>query len=369
MSKVRHIIGCMTGTSLDGLDAALVRIVGEGLTLKAELVEQVSAHFDDALREGLRQLATGQPCRAIDIMRLARQLGELHAQVVQPMTQKQSVDLIVLHGQTVWHAPQDEVGAMSWQLIDPWPVVRRCAVPVVYDLRQADLIAGGQGAPITPLADWILFRSDTVSRALVNLGGICNITWLPKGCQPGDVQGEDVGPCNLLLDGLVQRLFGLPYDEHGRLAARGGGSSLVYRLMMQAPFFNRPRPRSTGREDFSPAWIDQLIRDTGLPNYDMLASAVDAVAHLITEATIGVADEVILAGGGAKNKALERRLRELGRDQVKVRLLSELGVAGEAREAMEFAVLGALAMDGVRLTLPQITGCDQPGKFGTWVYP
>ncbi len=369
MNRVRHIVGCMTGTSLDGLDAALVRIDGEGLHLQATLIEHVSAEFDDSLREGLKQWASGQPSRAIDIMRLARRLGELHAQVVQPMTQRSAVDLVVLHGQTVWHSPHDEVGAMSWQLIDPWPVVRKCGVPVVYDLRQADLIAGGQGAPITPLADWVLFRSDTVSRAMVNLGGICNITFLPKGCSTTEVQGEDVGPCNLLLDGLAQRLFGLPYDEHGRLAARGGASSLMLRLVKQAPFFERPRPRSTGREDFSPAWIDQLLRDTGLPNHDMLASAVDAVAHLIVEAATGRAEEIVLAGGGAKNKALERRLRELGRDRVKVRLLSELGVAGDAREAMAFAVLGALAMDGVQLTLPQITGCNQPGKFGTWVYP
>lgn len=390
----------MTGTSLDGLDAVLAEINGTGLDMTARYHAMVSKELDAPadstgsaksfdLRSVLRTLASGQPAPPLVYLQAARQLGELHAQaLVELAAQGPRLDLVVAHGQTIWHAPDvctDAAagrtsgggGGYSWQLFDPWPIVYRLGVPVVYDLRQADIIAGGQGAPITPLSDWVMYRHPQRSRLIVNLGGICNVTRLPAGCRPGQVTGSDVGPCNLLIDGMVALAFsGMKFDDQGKLAAAGGVSSILYRLLTEASFFQRAQPRSTGREDFSPAFMEELYQRTGLKPHDQIASAVDAVARLIaTEVERQPTDEVILAGGGTSNRVLVRAIRQHCPPAAQVILSDELGIPTQAREAMGFAVLGALAQDGLPITLPQVTGARHdgdhhgPGRAGAWVYP
>ncbi len=370
--RTRWVVGCMTGTSLDGLDAALVEVRGTGLAMSARLERVVSLPMSLELQKSLRGLASGEPAPPLTYLKAARALGEWHAEAVGKLIQglvvASGLSLVAAHGQTIWHAPAEH---LSWQLFDPWPVVRRWGVPVVYDLRQADLVAGGQGAPITPLADWVLFRDSARPRVVVNLGGICNVTWLPAGSGPQEVRGEDIGPCNLMLDGLVRLMLPpLAFDEDGKLAGRGGASSLVYRLVKEAPFFQRPRPRSTGREDFTAGWVEELRAAAGLGVHDLLASACAAVGHLIDDyvAASGLAEgDVVLAGGGVKNKALFLQIRDRLHERGWEVLLSDaLGVPAAAREAMEFAVLGALAQDGVAITLPGVTGVERPGKAGAW---
>ncbi len=381
----------MTGTSLDGLDAALVAIEGSGLSMTARAVEMVSMPLG-ALRESLAKLARGEPAEPLVYMRAARALGQLHALAIEQLIKQavdqghlhdaRAIDFVVAHGQTIRHEPRDVsgdaavgdaggrgAGAMSWQLMDPWPIVRNLGLRVCYDLRQADLIAGGQGAPITPLADWVLYRHGQRRRAIVNLGGICNLTLLPAAdsATPAQITGGDIGPCNLLLDGLVARAFpGLTYDQDGKLAVRGGSTSLIHRLLRQAPYFSRPQPRSTGREDFNDAWLDALHRDAGLQPHDLIASAVEAVARLVADEVTGRCDEVILAGGGARNPVLVRAIADHCRGKAAVTLSDDVGIAATAREAAGFAVLGALSQDGVPITLPQITGSTNPGVAGVW---
>jgi 1,6-anhydro-N-acetylmuramate kinase len=243
-------------------------------------------------------------------------------------------------------------------------------VPVCYDLRQADLIAGGQGAPITPIADWILFpRPSTV----VNLGGICNISFVTPF--PEDTFGGDVCPCNLLIDGVVKHLFPpLRYDEDGRIAAKGVATPLTD-LLDPAGFHATFEPRSLGRERFSDRWASAVADEAcqSMTPHDVVASAVGSVAH-----EIGYFTEehdhpgpLILAGGGSRNPALVRAIRSSCSQYVPedIRLSDELGVPVEAREALEFAVLGALSQDGVPITLPRVTGAKEPGRAGVWVYP
>lgn len=380
--QTRWVVGCMTGTSLDGLDAALVRIDGRGLSIRGSLAAQVSLPLGD-LGAQLRSIAEGAAVTAAQLRRAAARLGRLHVHAVAHLAQRtdRDIDLVVAHGQTIWHGPGEH---LSFQLFDPWPVVRALGVPVVHDLRGADLVAGGQGAPITPLADWLLMRDNRRHRVVVNLGGIINVTDLPPRSDPDDVSGEDIGPCNLLLDGLVRRLLpGRDYDDHGELAARGRPFDGVTQILRTSPFFARPRPRTTGREDFSQRWLDELLaamrqmwggRAGGDEGPDILASAVHGIADLIVDdlnarrrENAGL--EVVLAGGGTHNLTLMDAITtRLGRGAT-VLTSDELGVPVSMREAMAMATLGALAADEYPITLPQVTGARTTGRPGVWVYP
>jgi len=367
--RTRWIVGCMTGTSLDAVDVVLAKVTGSGL----EMTAQPIGHLDQSLgplADRLRALASGTPAPPIDVLRAARALGELHAEAVARLLEQCEhgpIDLVAAHGQTIWHAPDEN---LSWQLFDPWPIVRRLKVPVVCDLRQSDLIAGGQGAPITPLADWILYRHATRERLVVNLGGICNVTHLPAGGSPDQVRGGDVGPCNLLIDGLVRLLFaGQPFDRDGKLAGQGTPHAELYDRVRQAPFFARPAPRSTGREDFSDDWVRSLATGWTADPHDLVASAVDAVARLIANAAEDChAADLILAGGGAHNPLLVQAIRQHAPER-NVVLSDDLGIPVQAREALAFAALAALSQDGIPITLPAITGATEPTRAGTWVYP
>ncbi|MEO0514737.1 MAG: anhydro-N-acetylmuramic acid kinase [Planctomycetota bacterium] len=383
--RVRHVIGCMTGTSLDGLDAALTRITGTGLDMTAEFVGMVSAPLPDALRTTLLSMANGEPYPPIEYMRAARYLGVVHAEACAELisTHGQAaensggggIDFVVAHGQTIWHAPADR---LSWQLFDPWPIVRTLNLPVCYDLRQADLVADGEGAPITPIADWVMYRKYGLGVVVLNLGGIANVTKLTGDVM--DTEGRDVYPCNLLIDGVVQQLFpGKKFDNDGQVSAQGISSDYVHNLLMKHPkiiaadegFENW----SLGREDVGPEWIKKIVDQApqGLRAADIVASTVDAVGRWLG-LEMDSAHLNILAGGGTKNPILVDKLKASASSRsrpkpVKTVLSDELGIPCEAREAMGFAVLGALSADGVPITLPRVTGSEKPGVTGVWAYP
>jgi 1,6-anhydro-N-acetylmuramate kinase len=371
--RTRIVAGCMTGTSLDGLDVALVKIIGTGLDMQAERLGHHALPLPDELRTTLMSLASGEANEPITYMRAARALGELHADGIEavfvgalaPQIPPDRLDFVTAHGQTIWHAPQDEAGPMSWQLFNPWPIVARLRVPVCYDLRQADLIAGGEGAPLTPIADWVMYREH--GDIVANLGGVLNTTTLSS--RPTEVRGRDVYPCNLLLDGLCQRLFGEPYDEDGRHAGRGRLDAACVLPIDTAICQACDENKSLGRELFPDAWFEGLlasIGDRATPE-DILHTAVRLVAVQLggefREAD-RPKEKLILAGGGAKNRTLVKLIDELGYREP--RLSDDLGIPCEAREAMGFAVLGALSQDGVPISLPQVTGAIDPGVAGVW---
>lgn len=365
----------MTGTSLDALDACLVRIVNRGPAMQAFLAGHQS-HSLASLREALLTLASDQPQTALVYMRTARRFGEMHAHAIQQLCrtflpEQAALSLIAAHGQTICHRSGER---LSWQLLDPWPITRQLGTPVVYDLRQADLVADGEGAPITPMADWLLFRDAGRSRAVVNLGGVCNMTLLPAGTGCEHVAAGDVGPCNLLLDGLARHLFNEPYDADGRRAASGHVRRALVEEIDRHISAAMDEARTLGREQFSDRWITRLIsackreesEGGDVDRSDLLASAVEAVARRIAaDARLRGVEEVIVAGGGAKHPGLVQALsRHLPRTSV---TRSEaLGVPVDAREALAMAVLGALCHDGVAITLPQVTGATAPGVAGTW---
>ncbi len=365
---MRVVIGCMTGTSLDGIDTAVVEIEGGGLDMRVRLVRHCAEGLE-SVAPALRRAADGKLMTAEELGRLALQFGERLAEASDTAAAGVgAVDLVAVHGQTIVHRPP-----LSWQLVNPAPIAARLACPVVFDLRQADLAAGGQGAPITPIADWVIFRAAGVRRAIVNLGGFCNVTMLPPAPEPTPraahadtlkhVQGFDVCACNRVLDDVARRVLGAPYDADGRAALAGTADPGLVAALRELLERQRSAGRSLGTGD------EVRVTGDGCDGPDLLASAVEAVGGCIADA-LGEheLDEIVIAGGGARNGALVKAISRVPRAACPpVRLSSELGVAVAAREAMAMAVLGALCADGIPITLPQVTGCSSPAPVaGSW---
>jgi 1,6-anhydro-N-acetylmuramate kinase len=367
----RLAVGCMTGTSLDSLDAALVGIEGSGLSLRARFHRGVS-HGLDGLAPRLRAVAEQQPTTAAQVAALSRDFALAHVAAVSVLLAGERADLVSVHGQTVHHAPP-----VSWQLLNPWPIAHELRAPVVFDLRGADLAAGGQGAPITPLADLLLFADPVQSLAVVNLGGFCNITLLPPRGEhtdsaARDVRGMDVCACNHLLDGLSRTLLGAPYDDAGAAASSGAVNERLAAPLADLLTSQAAAGRSLGTGDELSRWIEGARRAAPAP--DVLRSACEALARAIVKAsTLDHAVtrpplSLILAGGGVRNLCLMRALEShAGRP---VRTTADLGVPPEYREAACMAVLGALCQDRVPITLPQVTGVRHPAPVaGCWASP
>lgn len=350
----------MTGTSLDGLDAALVRITGRGLAMRVEHLREVGLPLGP-LGPRLRRIAEQQPVTAREVTDCARELALLHLEAVQALA-ADKLDLVVAHGQTVFHAPP-----LSWQLFNPAPLAYALGVPVVHDLRAADLAAGGQGAPITPLADHVLFRARE-PRAVVNLGGFCNITLLPGGDDATRVRGSDVCACNQVLDRVAREALGAEYDKDGGHAMRGTAERKALAPLADALALQSKSGRSLGTGDELGGWIERW-RERLAPE-DLARTACAAIAQVITRTAgkgLGGVGTLVLAGGGARNRALVAELT--ARAGMKVVLSDKLGVPGGMREAIGMAVLGALCQDRVAITVPAVTGVDRAPVSGVWTLP
>lgn len=354
----RRIVGAMTGTSIDAIDLALVEVTGRGLAMRCRMLAALSRPLG-GLELPLRALAQQKSATAGQIARLSTEFGELHARAIRELlaSAHSHADLACVHGQTIFHEPP-----VSLQLLNPAPIAERLRIPVVYDLRQADLAASGQGAPITPLADWVLFRAADEPRAIVNLGGFCNITLLPGAPASGDatqwvdaITGFDVCACNQSLD-LASRL-GLeqPFDVDGAAASVGAPDVSAVRDLRATLERQRHSRRSLGTQDDAAAWATRWSALISGP--DLVRSACEAIGGVIAQSVLDSgARTAFLAGGGTRNAALVNIIaNHLSRD-VDVALTDECGIPTSCREAVCMGVLGALCQDGVPITLPAVTG-------------
>jgi anhydro-N-acetylmuramic acid kinase len=356
-ARARWVVGCMTGTSLDGLDAALVRISGHGLAMRAEHVRGASLPLG-GVAEAMRALAEQRPMAARDIAKAMREAALLHIEAVRAL-RCERLDLVVVHGQTVYHAPP-----LSWQACAPGPIAHALQVPVLCDLRAADIAAGGQGAPITPIADHILFRHPREARAVVNLGGFCNLTSLPAGDDATRISGRDVCACNQILDGIARAVWSTPYDRDGARAAAGEVDDAALSALTRTLALQSKSGRSLGTGDEVGAWLERWR--TRLAPADLARTACAGIAAIISKAATG-AQRLVVAGGGIRNRALMAELA--ARAGVPVASSESLGVPAEMREAIAMAVLGALCADGIPIAVPAITGADAPTLAGSWTYP
>jgi len=386
-------VGLMSGTSLDGIDVALLEVQGERSNLSAapkwSLLAFHTRPYTLEQRQSLLQiLASGTPR---DLARLHTYLGEWLAYATLELLEREgvspsAVDAVGSHGQTVWHEPPGGgQRGFSFQLGCPATIAERTGIGVVSDFRARDLAAGGHGAPLVPWADRILFSSPERTRAIQNLGGMGNVTWLPRAGDHAPVTAFDTGPGVALIDGAAALATGggETFDRDGKLASRGQVSEPVLREAMADPFFLSHPPRSTGRERFGPAFLEGVLarfKDVeevnlrpGVPEEgwpDVLATLTALTARSIGDAyrrwivPLGL-DEVFLTGGGARNPALvEAIARELA--PVQVHPGEDLGMDPDAREASAFALLAWAHLKGVPANVPDATGAQGPRVLGSW---
>ena len=348
----------MSGTSIDALDCAVIRVRHYGLRMHVELAATSTVPLGKCAG-GLRRLAEQQPMTAGEIATLANDFSALHLEALKPLHERHKLELICVHGQTVFHQPP-----ISWQLFQPAPLAQGLGVPVVCDLRAADLANGGQGAPLTPLADFILLRHPREHRVVVNLGGFCNLTHMPGGDDIDRISGGDLCACNQVLDAVARAVLDASFDRDGEAAMAGtiderACSNLVQRLTRQSK-----AKRSLGTGDEGSDWVERF-RDK-LPPADLAASACAAVATVIAKALAG-ADRAILAGGGLRNRRLIHELT--ARAGIAVDSSEHYHVPPAYREAIGWAVLGALCQDRHHVALPQVTSAERTAIAGLWALP
>ena len=380
MSAFRRVIGLMSGTSADGVDAALVDVGLEETSVR--LVAFTNLPYPPELRREILEVSEAERGNVDKICRLHVVLGEWFARAAfnvcrEAGIEMSKVDLIGSHGQTVHHLPEaysafGVVTRSSLQIADPCVIAERTGVTTVADFRARDLAVGGQGAPLVPLVDYLLFGSGREGRVLLNIGGISNVTVLPSGCGPEDVIAFDTGPGNMLLDALAVVLTGgrLAFDVGGALAASGDVSDPLLEEMMRHPFLKRVPPKSTGRETFGAT----LVRDTlawrgRVPDEDLIATATAFTARSIADALkrfvlpVSPVGRMAVSGGGGRNPVLMDMLRG-ALPGVDVCQTDALGVPLDAKEAIAFAVLANATVEGRPGNLPAATGASKPVVLG-----
>ena len=353
----RKVIGCMTGTSMDGLDVCLLDIEGQGLEMKVKILGQGSFELND-FRGPFQEISKTNTSTIPNLLKLALEFGRFHANCIKSVIKNSKIDLVCVHGQTLYHKPP-----LSLQLMNPFPIAAELKTPVVYDLRAMDLACGGEGAPITPIADQVLYQIKKPT-AILNFGGFCNFTFINKNSNKTEITGGDICACNLILNQLCMHYFKKPYDENGKLAMQGKLNLTLMPIIHDMLNGQSERKKSLGTNDDS---IQQIIKASDkIPPQDVLRTACCALAEVIGK-RIAKAEDIILAGGGALNRCLTTELQYRFAGSVKTS--QELGVPVEMREAACFAILGALCQDRVSIIIPAITGGKHSNISGAWVYP
>ncbi len=375
------LVGLMTGTSADGVDAALVRMKGWGLDHPPEVLAYRETPLETRLRGEILEVAAAEQVAPERLMRLDAALGECYAAATLELlagskVSPAGVTAIGSHGQTVRHIPRGSIGteALSLQIGSAAILAERTGIAVVSNFRARDAAAGGEGAPLVPFVDWWLFRSVSESRVLLNLGGMANLTYLARGSAVDEAFAFDIGPGNAVLDALVRigSEGARNHDEGGEASARGKSSGALLEELLADPFFATAPPRSTGRERFGDAYAARLRErgaSIGLSHDDLLATAVELTAasvELALERFVrprGGVDAVFVSGGGVRNRtlmaALARRLAPAS-----LHPLERLGVAPEAKEAVAFACLAHRTLAGMAGNVPSATGATHPVVLG-----
>ena len=369
----------MSGTSLDGIDVAIVDIVGRTI----HPVAFHSAPYPEAVRKAILGVSNTTVTTAA-IARLHVRLGQLYASAVEQTCRRHrirpgSIELVGCHGQTIYHQGEGQpflgqLVAATLQIGEAGVIAEALSVPVVSDFRMRDMAAGGKGAPLVPYVDYLLFRHAKRGRVALNIGGIANITAMPPGASPGELMAFDTGPGNMAIDALVAEFTGgrERFDRGGRIATRGRvDRALLDRILADRYYSERP-PKTAGREQYGAEFIARL-KQTGLPLTDLIATAT-----ALTPAAIAAGieqfvrprmriDEIIAAGGGVHNKTLMGYLQAF-LPEVQIRRTDEFGINADAKEAIAFAVLAHETYRGRASNLPSATGAKHEVILGKITY-
>jgi anhydro-N-acetylmuramic acid kinase len=360
-------IGLMSGTSLDGVDAVLVRIRPQRRTYAVDLLNFVTHPFDDALLEQLHGALPPNSGSLEAVAQLHHDLGAAFANAAELALADTPIDYLASHGQTMWH---DGDRHITLQLGDPFVIREQLQATVCYDFRSADCAAGGHGAPLVPYVDALLLGSDDEDRVAVNIGGIANLTVLERGCGPYDVAAFDSGPGNMLIDAFVrERTAGeRRFDKDGALAAKGSVNAQALEAMLADPYFALAAPKTTGRERFGAQFLRAHERHLApLSLEDGAATLTALTAQSLAAAILSTAPEgarVLVSGGGAHNRALMAALQErLPRSRVE--RSDVMNFHGDAKEAIAFALLGYETLRGRAANVPRATGARHPVPLGS----
>ncbi len=377
MGTKMRIAGLMSGTSADGVDAAIIDINKD----KVSVLTFDTFAYSDELRRSILGLCGSKSCNVADVCHLNFVLGEVFAESVIRLCKKsgvvlKTIDLIGSHGQTIFHNPKGrrfgkKIICSTLQIGEPAIIAQRTGITTVADFRPRDMAAGGQGAPLVPFADYFLFRDKKHNRAIQNIGGIANVTYLPAGCGPGDIIAFDTGPGNMIIDGIISILSKgkQKFDRGGKIAARGIVNKAILNNMLKHPFFSRRPPKSTGREEFGRQYCEllyQRIKKT-ISSENILATVTAFTAESIIQAyrkfLPQIPDEVILCGGGARNETLVKMLKH-GLGVSRILLSDDYGISCDAKEAISFAILAYATIKGIPNNVPGATGAKQPVILG-----
>lgn len=374
MAIDRLLAGAMSGTSADGVDVALVHITGEWPQPSVKLVHHHHRPYDLRLRQSIFAMRSQPATTLCDMADLGRDISLTYAAAVNEALcaagkSESDLDAVAAHGQTLYHAPPNTI-----QWLDPALIAAEVGCEVISDFRRADCAAGGQGAPLVPFADYILFRHPTKNRVLLNIGGIANLTYLPANCALDQVIAFDTGPGNCISDYLCRKYFsdGPGYDEGGRMAGKEGADAvLAIEILETNPYFSQRPPRSTD----GPAMIAMWEKSVTARRLERRPECLLATACLLTAMAISESmlltlpdepSEVIASGGGVHNQATMSYLREaIAARSHRLMTVEEVGCSSAAKEAVAFAILGAATLDRVPANVPRATGARYPVVLGS----
>jgi anhydro-N-acetylmuramic acid kinase len=391
--KSMVVAGVMSGTSADGVDVAICRIsppLHAGGTPRIKLLGHLGMAYPKTLRGAVLAAMDADAISVAELARLNWRLGEVYAEAVARAQEKfgATVKLVGCHGQTVYHQGTTEkylgkATRATWQMGEAAMITERLRIPVVSDFRPADLAAGGQGAPLVPMLDYCMFRSAKVSRVLLNLGGIANLTAVPAEAGVDGLMAFDTGPGNMVIDACMKRLYEREFDRGGAVARQGQVLQGVVETILKEPYFSALPPKSCGREQFGEAFVSRFIamcRKAGGKkdrDEDVVATATALTAASVLKAYrkfvwahVGQAAplspvEFVIAGGGTKNASLIGMLTEgLESMGVKVRMMEELGVPAQAKEGVAFALLAWLSWFNLPGNIPAATGAQRAVVLG-----
>lgn len=386
-ARAMHVAGIMSGTSADGIDIAVMRIAGRPAQPTLTLLAHEPYPFAPALRRAILAAMNSSATSAAELARLHWRMGIAYAESVAGIIKRHKlrVDLVGCHGQTLYHQPRparyaDRTFACTWQAGEAQVIASTLGIPVVSNFRPADILAGGQGAPLVSLLDYVLFADRKRGRVLQNIGGIANLTAIPAGAKPDAVLAFDTGPGNMVVDWLAQNLFSKRFDRNGALAARGAILTPALNAALRHPYFRQKPPRTSGREQFGREYASEFLascrRYSNKPE-DAIATATALSAETIARsytrfvhpAMQGHPIDYICSGGGALNRTLmamlEARLAPLG---CELTASNNFGLPVEAKEAAAFALLAWQAWHRLPGNVPAATGAKRPAILGQITY-
>jgi len=373
-------IGLLSGTSVDGIDAVLVMLSGSGIKTRIKVLDFVTYKIPNIVKAAVLKNSSVRTARIDEICRLNVILGKLFADSAIKICRKNNikpsqVDFIGSHGQTIHHLPKHGkfLGfkqKSTLQIGDPSVIANLTGITTVGDFRTADCSIGGDGAPLAPYLDYIQFASKTLNRALLNIGGISNITILPKNCRKLDVLAFDTGPGNMLIDGIANKLFHKPFDKNGAYAKKGRINIPLMNWLRNDKYYREKPPKSTGREHYDEHFLTRLLKiSEGISNFDIISTVTEFTVfsiwynyelYLKRKTKI---DELLISGGGAKNPIIVNGIKDYFKG-VKVKHVNQSGINIDNKEAVLFAVLANECLTGNSANMPSVTGAKRNVVLG-----